>query len=251
MPQQEPRLSERDRAFYEWQLDVPGFGVEGQSRLRESTALVTRVGGLGGPIAFALAAAGIGKVILAHGGDLQPSDFNRQILMQHDGLGRPRVDSARETLRTFNPHIDVETVNSHVTEQNADSLVGKADLVFDAAPRFTERFWLNRACVAQGKPMIDAAMYNMEGQVTIIVPGATPCLACLYPEEPVNWRRRFPVIGAVSALVGNLAVLEGIKLLTGLGEPALNEMIHIDTLRMRLRKIAIMRRNDCPICQGL
>ena len=133
---------------------------------------------------------------------------------------------------------------------NAADLVNKADIVFDAAPRFTERFWLNRECVAQGKPMIDAAMYNMEGQITVIVPGVTPCLACLYPEEPVNWKRRFPVIGAVSAMIGNMAVLEGIKLLTGLGKPALNEIIYVDTLTMNLRKIAVTRRSNCPTCQS-
>lgn len=244
------QLSDRDRAFYEWQLDIPGFGEEGQLKLRNTTALVTRIGGLGGSIAFALAAAGIGKLILAHGGALQPSDLNRQILMRHADIGRPRVDSAKATLTAFNPHIEVETVASHVTEANAAELVGKADIVFDAAPRFTERFWLNHACVAQGKPMIDAAMYNMEGQVMVIVPGTTPCLACLFPEEPPHWERRFPVIGAVSAMVGNLAVIEGIKLLTGLGTPSLNTMIHVDTLRMRLRSIAVMPRTNCSICQA-
>ena len=241
-------LTNQDRAFYEWQLDVPGFGEDGQLALRNTTALVTRLGGLGGPIAFGLAAAGIGKLILAHGGDLEPSDMNRQILMRHEDLGKPRVESAEKTLRAFNPHIEIEAIASHVTDDNAADLVGKADIVFDAAPRFTERFWLNRECVAQKKPMIDAAMYNMEGQIMVIVPGTTPCLACLYPEEPVNWRRRFPVIGAVSAMIGNMAVLEGIKLLTGLGESALNEMIYVDTITMNLRKIAITRRSDCLVC---
>ncbi|MFT4638270.1 MAG: molybdopterin/thiamine biosynthesis adenylyltransferase [Verrucomicrobiales bacterium] len=245
-----PSLTDQDRAFYEWQFDVPGFGEAGQLTLRNTTALVTRLGGLGGPIAFALAAAGIGKLILAHGGNLEPSDLNRQILMRHDDLGKLRVESAAATLRAFNPHIKVEAIASHVTEDNAADLVNKADIVFDAAPRFTERFWLNRECVAQGKPMIDAAMYNMEGQITVIVPGVTPCLACLYPEEPVNWKRRFPVIGAVSAMIGNMAVLEGIKLLTGLGKPALNEIIYVDTLTMNLRKIAVTRRSNCPICQS-
>ena len=242
-------LSDRDRAFYAWQLPVAGFGEEGQIKLRQTTALVTRIGGLGGPIALGLAAAGIGKLILAHGGQLQPGDLNRQILMRHGDLGKPRVESAAETLRAFNPHIAVDTLASHVTPGNVSHLVGQADIVFDAAPRFTERFALNRACVKQGRPMIDAAVYNMEGQVMVIVPGQTPCLACLYPEEPAHWDRRFPVMGAVSAMVGNLAVLQGIKLLTGLGEPAFNQLIYVDTQRMSLRKIAIVRRTDCCVCR--
>lgn len=246
---EEVRLTDQDRAFYEWQLDVPGLGDAGQSKLRNTTALVTRIGGLGGPIALGLAAAGIGKLILVHGGNLELSDLNRQILMRHNDLGTPRVESAAKTLRTFNPHIELETIASHVTAENAHDLVAKADIVFDAAPRFTERFWLNEACVKSDTPMIDAAMYSMEGQVTVIVPQVTPCLACLYPEEPPHWKRRFPVIGAVSAMIGNMAVLEGIKLLTDVGEASLGEMLYVDTLTMSLRKIAISRRSDCSVCQ--
>ena len=193
-------------------MDIPGFGQEGQIKLRNTTALVSRIGGLGGTIALQLAAAGIGKLILAHGGNLQPSDLNRQILMRHGSLGQPRIESARETLQAFNPHITVETVNANINEENAEELVGSADIVFDAAPRFNERFLMNQQCVRQRKALIDAAMFNMEGQVLTIVPGLTPCLACLYPEEPPHWNRRFPVLGAVSSLIANIAVVQGICL---------------------------------------
>ncbi|MEM7383730.1 MAG: HesA/MoeB/ThiF family protein [Verrucomicrobiota bacterium] len=241
-------LSDRDRAFYEWQLDVPGFGEEGQAILRQSTALVSRIGGLGGPIALELAAAGIGRLILIHGGNLEPSDLNRQILMRHEDLGKPRVESARKTLQTFNPHIEVEIIDSHMTAELAREWVTRADMVFDAAPRFPERYHMNTECVRQKKPLIDAAMFNLEGQVIPIVPGVTPCLACLYPEEPPHWRRRFPVIGAVSALIGNIAVMEGIKLLTGLGTVALNQMIYVNTSDFNIQKIAIARNPECRIC---
>ena len=136
-------LSDRDREIYEWQLDVPGLGEQGQSKLRNTTALVSRIGGLGGPLAFSLAAAGIGKLILVHGGDLRPDDLNRQILMRHEYLGKARVDAAAETLKAFNPHIEVETAAENFNEDNAAGLVGRADIVFDAAPLFEERFLLN------------------------------------------------------------------------------------------------------------
>ncbi|MCH2114937.1 MAG: HesA/MoeB/ThiF family protein [Pirellulales bacterium] len=232
-------------------MDIPGFGQEGQEKLRNTTALVSRTGGLGGPIALQLAAAGIGKLVLAHGGNLQPSDLNRQVLMRHGSLGQPRIESARETLQAFNPHITVETVNANINEENAEELVGSADIVFDAAPRFNERFLLNRQCVRQRKSLIDAAMFSMEGQVVTIVPGLTPCLACLYPEEPPHWNRRFPVLGAVSSLIANIAVVQGICLLTGIGDAHLGKMIYIDTAGMNLRKIAIQRRIDCAVCQSV
>ncbi len=247
----ESELSDRDREIYEWQLDVPGLGEEGQVKLRNTTALVSRIGGLGGPLALSLAAAGIGKLILVHGGEIRPDDLNRQILMRHDHLGKSRVAAAAETLRTFNPHVEVETVAENFSEGNAAELVARADIVFDAAPLFEERFLMNRECVAQGKPLIDCAMYNMEGQVIPIVPGETPCLACLYPEVPAHWKRRFPVIGAVSALIANIGAMEGIKLIAGLSGVNLHRLIYFDTAAMKLRKVKISRNPECKVCAKL
>jgi molybdopterin/thiamine biosynthesis adenylyltransferase len=247
---QPSELSARDRAFYEWQLDVPGFGEAGQLALRQTTALVSRAGGLGGPLAFQLAAAGFGRIIIAHGGDLKPSDLNRQVLMRHDHLGSPRVGCIVETLAAFNPHVAVEAVPSNINEDNAAELVGRADIVFDCAPLFEERFLMNRECIGQGKLLVDAAMYSMEGQVIPIVPGRTACLACVYPEVPPHWRRRFPVIGAVSALVANIAVIEGIKLLTDLPGAHPGTMIYIDTTTMQMNHIHIGPRAGCAVCGG-
>jgi len=241
-------LSEQDRAFYEWQLDVPGFGEVGQERLRGTTALVSRIGGLGGPLAFSLAAAGIGKLILVHGGDLKPGDLNRQILMHHGALDSPRAVAAKETLMRFNPHIEIEEVLENFTDGNAAELVEHADIVFDCAPLFEERFLMNRECVRLSKPLIDCAMYNLEGQVIPIVPGETGCLACLYPEVPPHWQRRFPVIGAVSALIANIGAMEGIKLISGMPGVNLNQMIYFDASTMQIRKIALKKNPDCKVC---
>lgn len=241
-------LSELDRAIYEWQLDVPGFGEEGQLKLRKSTALISRIGGLGGPLALQLAAAGIGKLILVHAGDLRKDDLNRQILMRWDGLGKPRVESAACTLNEFNPNIEVVTVNANFSEENAGDLVSQADIVFGCAPLFEERFLMNRECIRQGKPLIDCAMYNLEGHVFPIVGGQTPCLACLFPEIPPHWKRRFPVIGAVSALIANAGTMEGIKALAGFGQSHLGQMIHLDASTMEMRKIEVKRRPSCPVC---
>ncbi|MFP6887915.1 MAG: HesA/MoeB/ThiF family protein [Opitutales bacterium] len=241
-------LTDLDRSIYEWQLDVPGFGEEGQEKLRGTTALVSRIGGLGGAVAFQLAAAGIGRLILVHAGNLRKDDLNRQVLMRWDGLEKPRVKSAAKTLATFNPNVEVEVHDANFAEDNAVDLVGRADLVFSCAPLFDERFLMNRECVRQGKPMIDSAMYNLEGHVLPIVPHETPCLACIFPEKPPHWKRRFPVIGAVSALVANMGVMEGLKLLAGFGETNLGKMIMVDTACMEMRKIKVKRRTGCPVC---
>ncbi len=244
-------LSDLDRATYEWQLNVPGFGEEGQAKLRRSTALVSRCGGLGGPICFALAAAGIGKIILAHAGDLRIDDLNRQILMRHDDIGSSRSASAQATLAAFNPAIEVEALDENVTEANAADLVGRADIVFSAAPIFEERLLMNRECVRQGKPLVDSAMYNLEGRIISIVPGQSACLSCLYPEIPPNWKRRFPVIGAVSALAANIGAMEGIKLLTGLGAANTNRMIYFDSATMQFQTIELKRNPGCEVCGNI
>ena len=242
-------LDDADRATYEWQLDVPGFGESGQVALRSATALVSRIGGLGGPLAMSLAAAGVGRIILAHAGDLRVDDLNRQTLMAREWIGRPRVACAAETLRRFKPEIDVEAVAENINEANVVDLVGRADIVFGCAPLFEERLLMNRECVRRSIPLIDCAMYSMEGRVQPVVAGQTPCLACLYPEVPPHWRRRFPVIGAVSAMVAQVGALEGIKLLAGFGEVALGKIIHIDAAAMTMDRITLApRRSDCAVC---
>ena len=241
-------LTEEDRALYDWQLDVPGFGEDGQEKLRNTTALVSRIGGLGGPVAFALAAAGIGKLILVHAGNLRKDDLNRQILMRWEGLGKPRVQSAAETLSAFNPRIEIEVHDENFKEENAADLVKGADLIFSCAPLFEERFLMNRESVRQNKPMIDCAMYNLDGHVLPILPGQTPCLACMFPESPPHWKRRFPVIGAVSALVANVGVMEGLKIAADFGTSNSGKMMLIDADRSSIRKIEVQRRSGCKVC---
>jgi molybdopterin/thiamine biosynthesis adenylyltransferase len=246
-----PALAPEERAVYEWQMTVPGFGETGQRRLKASSALISRCGGLGGPLAQSCAAAGIGKLVIAHGGNVKPSDLNRQILQTHDWLGKPRIESIVRRLKELNPRVEVEGVPENISEQNAAALVGKVDLVFDCAPLFAERFAMNRECVRQRKPLVDAAIYSLEGQVTTIIPGKTPCLECLYAETPPGWKRQFPVIGAVPALAAQIAAMEGIKLLAGMGPALAGTLLYYDTGSMIFQRIPIRRRPDCPVCGGL
>ena len=241
-------LTPDERNLYAWQLDVPGFGEAGQEKLKAATVLVTRVGGVGGAAATSLAAAGVGRLILAHAGPLRPDDLNRQTLMTHDWIGKPRVQSAARRLKELNPRLEVEAVEENVVEANAARLVGKADLVVGAAPLFAERLLLNRECLRQKKPLVDAAMYGMEIRVTGVRPGMSPCLACLYPEEPAGWNRRFPVFGAVAHAAGALGAAEAIKLLAGLGEPLAGRMLCGDLRDMTFRTVRLSRRPSCPAC---
>jgi molybdopterin/thiamine biosynthesis adenylyltransferase len=244
-------LTDAERAVYEWQMWVPDFGERGQERLKGAAVLVSRVGGVGGAVALQLAAAGVGRLVLAHAGELRPDDLNRQVLMSHAGLGKPRAALAADRLRALNPFIEVEAVPANVEEDNAADLVGKVDLVVSCAPRFGERLRMNREAVRQGKPLVDCAMYDLEGQLTTVVPGRTPCLECLVPAEPPAWRREFPVFGAVAGAVGSLGALEAVKVLAGFGEPLLGRLLLCDLRTMAFRQVAIHRRPGCPVCGHL
>jgi len=239
VPMSKRLLTDEEREIWSWQLDVEGFGDAGQERLKAATVLVSRVGGVGSAAAYELAAAGVGRLILAHGGLLQPSDLNRQLLMTHDWIGRPRVESAARRLKELNPRLDVVTIAEQITVENADELVGMADCVVDAAPLFQERLAMNDAAERLGRPVVEAAMYELEASLTVIHPPGTLRFRDLVPEVPAGWQRRFPVFGAVSGTVGCLAAMEAIKLLAGFGEPLFNRLLRLDLRTMDSRVVAL------------
>jgi molybdopterin-synthase adenylyltransferase len=241
-------LTDTERSIYEWQIWVDDFREQGQEVLKAASVLVSRVGGLGSVVAYQLAAAGIGKLVLAHAGNVKPSDLNRQLLMTHDWLGRPRVESAERRLKELNPRLEIVAVPENVSEANVDRLVDQVDLIVDCAPLFEERFAMNRAAVTQGKPIIECAMYDLDFSLTSVIPGQTPCLACLTPEPPPAWKREFPVFGAVSGSVGCLAAMEAIKILAGFGEPLTGILLSGDLRTMTFSRRRIQRNPDCAVC---
>jgi molybdopterin/thiamine biosynthesis adenylyltransferase len=243
-----PELTDVEREVYSWQMTVAGFGEEGQRRLKAATVMVSRVGGLGGLVAYELAAAGVGRLVLAHGGTLKPSDLNRQLLMRHNALGQARVDIAAESLTALNPRLEIVAVPENISEANATELVGRTDVVVDCAPLFEERFAMNDACVRLAKPMVECAMYETEAHITSFKPGKTGCLRCLYPEKPDDWQRRFPVIGAVSGTVGCLGAMEAIKIIVGLGEPLFNRLLTCDLRAMSFNSVRLRPSVNCPVC---
>ncbi len=241
-------LSDEERAIYEWQMWVPGFGEEGQRRLKSASVLISRVGGLGGVVAYQLAAAGVGRLVLAMGGKVKPSDLHRHLQQSHERIGEPRLPGVVRRLRELNPRVEIVAVEENASEANADALVAQADIVVDAAPLFPERYALNRAAVRARKPMVECAMFSLEAQITTILPGRTPCLRCLTPEPPPEWKRQFPVLGAVSGTVGCLGAVEVVKLITGLGETLAGTLLTMDLGSMQFRRLKISRDPDCSDC---
>ncbi len=244
-------LSDEERSIYEWQMSVPEFGLIGQEKLKRASVLISRAGGVGGLVAYQLAAAGVGRLIIAHAGYIKPSDLNRQLLMTHEAIGQLRIESIERRLKQLNPRLDIVAVDQNVNSDNIHGLLSQADVVVDCAPLFAERYAMNDEAMRQGKPMVECAMYELEAQLTTFAPGKTGCLRCLVPEEPPHWKRRFPVFGAVSGSVACLAAMETIKLIAGFGQPLLGRLLRYDLRDMTFDNLRIERRNDCPICPPL
>jgi len=234
---------------YARQLSLPGFGVAAQQRLAESTVLIAGIGGLGGATATYLAAAGVGRLVLLHPGSLERPDLNRQTLMTPSGLGRLRVDCAAEELRRHYPDVEVVAVPEPITADRTPLDLAQSDVVVDARHNFPERLLLNRLCVELEVPMVEAAMNGAEGQVSLVRPRQTACLACRYGDGDPGWEPLgFSVLGAVSGTVGCLAAIEAIKVVTGWGDPLEDRLLTLDLEHMIFRTLRTTRDPSCPVC---
>jgi molybdopterin-synthase adenylyltransferase len=242
-------LNHSNQERYRRQLMLHGFTADHQQRLGKSTALVAGIGGLGGTAALYLAAAGIGRLILVHAGNLTLSNMNRQILMKHKGIGKSRVAQAKKAIQGINPDVEIEVFDERITNTSVQALLRTAQLALSARPNFPERRILNKACIEKDIPMVEAAMNGMEGYLFDVLPGETPCSQCVYPEDDPDWEELgFPVLGAVSGMLGCMMALEAIKLLTGYGKPLLSEMLVFNTLDMEFRKVRLPRNELCEVC---
>ncbi|WP_406864437.1 HesA/MoeB/ThiF family protein [Streptomyces sp. HUAS MG47] len=238
---------------YSRQLRDGGFGLEGQRRLRDAHVVISRGGGVGGTVAAQLAMAGVGRLTVAHGGDVVPEFLNRWLLASPDDLGRPCADAFADTLRRINPDAEITTIPEYVSPDNVRSIVSDATLIADGAPLFEERYALNQAAVDLRIPLVSGAMYDTEGYITTVVPGRTPCLACIYPEKPPYWTdiKVFPVMGPAPGLVGSVMAMEAIKLITGFAEPLESKLMFFDLRTNMTRLLNIARRPDCAVCGAL
>ena len=240
-------LSAEELVRYDRQIGPGVLTPEAQLRLKQSTAFVTRTGGMGGPAALALVMAGVGRVIIAHGGELISPDLNRQVLGSEAVLGKPRAPHFGDYLRSMNRFVSVESIDHEPDEEEAAELAGRADVILSCPPGFEERMRLNRAAVKAGVPLIDAAQWGMTGTLVVVDPGRTACLCCLYPKDP-PFEELFPVVGGISAAIGALAALEAIKILAKTGEPMFGRLWMIDSYRGRSTIVQLERNGSCPCC---
>jgi len=247
-----PELNTDDLARYSRHLILPEVGMEGQRKLKAAKVLCVGTGGLGSPMAFYLAAAGIGTLGLVDFDVVDASNLQRQIIHSTKDIGRKKLDSAAEKLTALNPALNVVKHEVMLSSANALDILKDYDIVADGTDNFPTRYLVNDACVLLGKPNVYGSIFRFEGQASVFATKEGPCYRCLYPEPPppglVPSCAEGGVLGILPGLVGVIQATEVIKLILGNGQPLIGRLLLVDALNMRFRELKLRKNPECPVC---
>jgi adenylyltransferase/sulfurtransferase len=247
-----PELTTDDLSRYSRHLILPEVGMEGQQRIKAARVLCVGTGGLGSPLAFYLAAAGVGTLGLVDFDVVDASNLQRQIIHSTKDIGRKKLDSAEEKLTALNPAIHIVKHETMLTSANALEIMKDYDIVADGTDNFPTRYLVNDACVLLGKPNVYGSIFRFEGQASVFATEAGPCYRCLYPEPPppglVPSCAEGGVLGILPGLVGVIQATEVIKLILGKGESLVGRLLLVDALNMRFRELKLRKNPECPVC---
>jgi molybdopterin/thiamine biosynthesis adenylyltransferase len=229
------------------------FGVEAQQTLLASRALVIGAGGLGSPAAMYLAAAGVGTIVLADGDVVDLTNLQRQVLHATHSVGRPKVESGKATIAGLNPEISVVALQCKLQGEALEKEVAAADVVLDCSDNFATRHAVNRACVRHRKPLVSGAAIRFDGQLAVfdLRTEASPCYACLFPEDTETEELRCAVTGVfapLTGMIGTAQAAEALKLLTGVGTTLAGRLMIVDALSSQWREIRLAREPHCSVC---
>ena len=249
--QQVETLSPYQVQRYSRHIIMPQVGSSGQRKLIDAKVLIVGAGGLGSPVAVYLALAGIGTIGIVDFDTVDVSNLQRQILHQNKDIGRPKVVSAKETLTSYNPEINVICHEEPITSDNAMDIIPNYDVVINGADNFAARYLVNDACYLSGKPLVDGSILLFDGQASVYLPG-NGCYRCLFPTPPppgvVPSCAEAGVLGALPGMVGTIQATEAIKLILGAGDPLSGRLLLIDALAMDFRTVKMRRNPKCPLC---
>jgi adenylyltransferase/sulfurtransferase len=236
---------------YSRHIIMPQVGSAGQRKLLDASVLLIGAGGLGSPLGMYLAAAGVGKLGIVDFDTVDITNLHRQLLHSTEDIGRPKVDSAEDTIRSINPGVEVVKLPLHLDSSNVMEVFEDYDIVVDGTDNFPTRYMINDAAVLAGKPVVHGSIFIFEGQATTFLPGQG-CYRCLYPAPPppgmVPSCSEAGVLGVLPGIIGSIMAIEAIKIILGLGTTLVNRLLMFDALDMDFRKVRIRRDPDCPIC---
>ncbi|MFM8547424.1 MAG: HesA/MoeB/ThiF family protein [Betaproteobacteria bacterium] len=246
-------MDDRQLLRYGRHILLDEVGVEAQTRFLESSALIVGAGGLGSPAALYLAAAGVGKLIIADGDTVDASNLQRQILHREHSIGSRKVDSARATLAEINPETQVVTIAERLAVALLDDLVAQSSVVLDCSDNFLTRHAVNRACFRAQVPLVSGAAIRFDGQLAVFDPraDASPCYHCVFPESEAVDEVRCAVMGVfapLTGIIGTMQAAEALKLIGGFGKPATGRLLLVDSRGLNSDSITLARDPNCPVC---
>ena len=247
-----PALSNEEVARYSRHLIMPEVGMDGQLKLKAASVLCIGAGGLGSPVAMYLAAAGVGRLGIVDFDVVDYSNLQRQVIHGTPDVGRPKLESARDTLNAINPQVHIELHEVALSSANALDVLRGYDVIVDGTDNFPTRYLVNDACVILGIPNAYGSIFRFEGQASVFAAKDGPCYRCLYPEPPppglVPSCAEGGVLGILPGVVGTIQATEAVKLIMGVGEPLVGRFLVYDALRMRFRELKLRKDPDCPVC---
>ncbi len=237
---------------YSRHLIIPDVGMTGQKRLKNAKVLCVGAGGLGSPALLYLAAAGVGTLGIVDFDVVDESNLQRQVIHGQSDVGRPKAESARDSIREINPYVTVIVHQERLDSDNAMQIFADYDLIVDGTDNFATRYLVNDACVLLGKPYVWGSIYRFDGQASVFWAEYGPCYRCLYPEPPppgmVPSCAEGGVLGVLCASIGSIQVNEAIKVITGIGEPLAGRLMIYDALEMTYRSVKVRKDPECPVC---
>ena len=237
-------FSERELERYKRQMML--FGDEGQERLKKAHVFIAGAGGLGSPVSLYLAVAGVGTITIVDRDVIEQSNLNRQILHNDGDVGKKKTVSAEEKLTAINPDITVKAIDATIDEGNIAQLVGKAGGIVDAMDNYPTRYLLNDIAVRNGIPLFHGAIRGFYGQATTIIPGQTPCLACIFPKAPP--KEVFPVVGVTPGVIGTVQATEVLKYFLNTGDLLANRLFIWDGLQAHAEELCLEKNPRCAVC---
>jgi molybdopterin-synthase adenylyltransferase len=247
-------FSEEEIRRYSRHIVLPEVGGTGQKRINRAAVLVVGAGGLGSPVAYYLAAAGVGKIGIVDNDVVDLSNLQRQILHTTGDVGRKKVESARETLLALNPHVTIVPHDLRLDSTNIRDILKEYDVVAEGSDNFPTKFLVNDACVMTGTPLSMAGIFRFSGQILTVIPGSGPCYRCLIPQPPppgaIPSCQEAGVLGAMAGAVGVMQATEILKMILGKGEVLSGRLLLFEALQMRFEPIEVKRNPECPVCSA-
>lgn len=246
-------MNDQQLLRYSRHILLEEIGIEGQQRLLDSHALIIGVGGLGSPAALYLAASGVGRLTLCDHDTVDFSNLQRQIIHRTATVGQPKVVSAEATLREINPDIEYVALPIRADEAMLRELIAQADVVLDCSDNFDTRYAVNRACLAQRKPLVSGAAIQFHGQVAVFDyrRDDAPCYNCVFPEDSAAEELRCATTGVFAPLVGIIGTLqaaEALKLLIGIERGLSGKLLSLNALDMNILRSGLSKDPSCSAC---